>query len=134
MATPRVTSRDSPERHRAAADNPVLRNRIARIYRATRFEPTRRSIERMDNWRNGATIDRDNTNSDRSRSPQNRRAEASVVRKMCPLHIHSSNRPEGPHLHLFLLDGKPETCGRFQIRIFFPLLALHAPSCAFGAD
>src|ERR1700687_1178723 len=54
---------------------------------------------------------------------------------MWPLHIHSSNRPEGPHLHLFLTDGKPETCVRFQIRIriLSPLLDLRPASRALGA-
>jgi hypothetical protein len=46
--------------------------------------------------------------------------------------MHSSNRPAGPYLHLFLLNGKPETCGRFQIRIVSGFA--WCASCAFGAD
>ncbi len=37
MATDRVTTRDSPQRHHAAANNTVFRNRVACIHRATRL-------------------------------------------------------------------------------------------------
>jgi hypothetical protein len=137
MPADRIAARDSPERHRTAADNSILCDRIARIYRATRLEATSRPIHRMDKRRDRATINRKNPNSDRSRSTPNRYAQARTRRGVSCLTIHSSNRRVAPHLHLglFLLDGKPETCVRFQIRIrIFSSLYVQPASCAFGAD
>ena len=61
MPAHRIASRDSPQRHRAAANNPVFGDRVARVRRATRLEAARRSVERMDYRRDRRAINRDRT-------------------------------------------------------------------------
>ena len=62
-----IASRDSPDRHDATAYNSIFRNRIARVYRATRFEAAGRSVHRMDYRRDSGTINRDRAESHESR-------------------------------------------------------------------
>ncbi len=67
MPTQRIAPRDSPNRHRRAANHPVLRNRIARIRRATRLEAACRPVNRMNNRRDRRPINRNRTNRHKSR-------------------------------------------------------------------
>ena len=59
MPAHRIASRDSPQRHRTAANNPVFGDRVARVRRATRLEAARRSVHRMDYRRDRRPINRD---------------------------------------------------------------------------
>src|SRR5260370_39365849 len=61
MPAHRIASRDSYQRHRAAADESIFRNRIASVHRATRFEAAGRPIHRMDKRRDRGTINRNRT-------------------------------------------------------------------------
>jgi len=129
MPAKRIASRDSPQRHRPAADDSILSNRIARVRGATRFKATSRPIHRMNHRRNSSTINGDKTKSDQSRSAQNRYAQANAEHGMCALHIHSSSRRVAPHPIFFSHTRKRETQGGFRIRIFSPCICAphHAP-------
>ncbi len=58
MPTHRIAPRHPPNRHHTAANDPVLRDRLARILRATRLEPARRPVQRMNHRRHRRTINR----------------------------------------------------------------------------
>ena len=67
MATDRVATRDSPQRPRAAANDSIFRDRIARIHRATWLEPASRSVHRMNQRRDCRPINRYCANRENSR-------------------------------------------------------------------
>ena len=81
MPTHRIASRNSPNRHDTAADNPVLRDRIARIHRATRLESARRPIHRMNHRRDRCAIDRNRADGEQSLMRQTE----NLIRRYLPL-------------------------------------------------
>ena len=86
MPSPRIASRDAPNRHRATAHDSIFRNRVARVLRATRLETARRTIviQRMNHRRDRRAID-----AERSQSQHARR----LIQPMADSHSRHSDFP-----------------------------------------